>query len=207
MVYFDQEDIQTHYRADEFIFGEHILVCPIQEPNVQGRRMYIPRGRWYNFWNDTVIEGGKELWVDAPLDSMPIFVKEGAIIPKYPVQQYVDELEIDEISLDIYYKNGKQNSVLYEDDHDGYDYKMGIFNHRTFKLTGKTNEIIVQQHVNGKYKSNLKTMKIILHGLPFEIKSASVNNEDVSLESISYDKETNSIILQENFTDLHLISE
>lgn len=207
LVYFDQEDVQTHYRADEFIFGNHFLVCPIQEPNVQGRRMYIPRGRWYNFWNDAVIEGGKELWVDAALDCMPIFVKEGAIIPKYPVQQYVDELEIEELSLDVYYKNGKQNSVYYEDDHDGYDYKMGLFNLRTFKLTGKSKEIIVQQHVAGTYESNLKTMKVTFHGLPFEIKSASVNNEDVSLESIGYDKESNTIILQENFTDLRLISE
>ena len=138
---------------------------------------------------------------------MPIYVKEGAIIPKYPVQQYVDEIEIEEINLDIYYKNGKQNSVLYEDDHDGYDYKMGIFNFRTFKLTGKTNDIFVQQHVNGTYKSSLKTMKITFHGLPFTIKSATVNNEDVSLESIGYDNERNSIILQENFTDLHLIGE
>ena len=169
--------------------------------------MYIPRGNWYNFWNDTVIEGGKELWVDAPLESMPIFVKEGAIIPKYPVQQYVDELEIEELRLDVYYKNGKQNSIYYEDDHDGYDYKMGLFNLRTFKLTGKTKEIIVQQHVAGTYESNLKTMKIKFHGLPFEITSASVNNENVSLESIGYDKESNTIILQENFTDLHLISE
>jgi alpha-glucosidase len=42
LVYFDQEDTQTHYRNDEFIFGNQILVCPILEPNV-GRRMYLPR--------------------------------------------------------------------------------------------------------------------------------------------------------------------
>ena len=101
----------------------------------------------------------------------------------------------------------EQNSIYYEDDHDGYDYKMGLFNLRTFKFTGKTKEIIVQQHVAGTYESNLKTMKIKFHGLPFEITSASVNNENVSLESIGYDKESNTIILQENFTDLHLISE
>ncbi|WBL25180.1 glycoside hydrolase family 31 protein [Zunongwangia sp. HGR-M22] len=207
LVYFDQEDIQTHYRSDEFIFGNHFLVCPIQEPNVQGRRMYIPRGRWYNFWNDAVIEGGKELWVDAPLDSMPIFVREGAIIPKYPVQQYVDEIQIEELRLDVYYKEGKQNSIYYEDDHDGYDYKMGLFNLRTFKLTGKEKEIIIQQHVAGTYKSSLKTMKICLHGLPFDIKSASVNNEDVTLESIGYNKAENFIVLNENFTDLRLVSE
>jgi alpha-glucosidase len=41
LVYYDQSDIQTHYRNDEFIFGNQILVCPILEPNAIGRRMYI----------------------------------------------------------------------------------------------------------------------------------------------------------------------
>ena len=94
MVMFDQDDVHTHYRNDEFIFGDQILVCPIVEPNAKGRRMYIPRGKWFNYWDDTIVEGGKEMWVEADLDSVPLFVKEGAIIPKYPIQQYVGEKEI-----------------------------------------------------------------------------------------------------------------
>jgi alpha-glucosidase len=50
-------------------------------------------------------------------------LKSGAIIPKYPVQQYVGELEFDELTLDLYYKEGKEKSVVYEDAQDGYDYK------------------------------------------------------------------------------------
>ena len=97
LVLFDQDDVHTHYRTDEFIFGEKILVCPIQEPNAKGRRMFIPRGNWYNHWTNEVVKGGKEMWVDADIDSMPIFIKEGAVIPKYPVQQYVGEKDFDEI--------------------------------------------------------------------------------------------------------------
>ena len=41
------------------------------------------------------------MWVDADIDSMPIFIKEGAVIPKYPVQQYVDQIEFEEITLDL----------------------------------------------------------------------------------------------------------
>jgi alpha-glucosidase len=51
LVLYDQEDVQTHYRTDEFIFGDHILACPVLEGNAKGRRMYIPRGEWYNFWD------------------------------------------------------------------------------------------------------------------------------------------------------------
>jgi hypothetical protein len=43
LVYYDQEDLQTHYRTDEFIYGNQILVCPILEPNAV-RRLYLPVG-------------------------------------------------------------------------------------------------------------------------------------------------------------------
>ena len=109
--------------------------------------MYIPRGKWYNFWTDEVVEGGKEMWVDADIDSMPIFIKEGAVIPKYPVQQYVGEKKFDEITLDVYYKKGKEVSELFSDANDGYDYTKGRYSLRSFSLTGRDNELIM---TNGK---------------------------------------------------------
>ena len=80
-----------------------------------------------------------------------MFIKEGGIIPKYPVQQYVGEKEFDEVELEVYYKQGKEKSYLYEDAHDGYDYRKGRFSLRTFKLTGKPKQLIIQQHKEGKY--------------------------------------------------------
>ena len=81
LVLFDQEDTGTHYRSDEFVYGDKILVCPILEPNAKGRRMYIPRGKWYNFWTDEVVEGGREMWVDADIDSMPSVSVSSRIVP------------------------------------------------------------------------------------------------------------------------------
>ncbi|RCS28013.1 DUF4968 domain-containing protein [Polaribacter sp. WD7] len=203
LVLFDQEDSQTHYRSDEFVYGEHILVCPIQEPNSKGRRMYIPRGKWYNFWNDEVVEGGKEIWVDADLDSMPIFIKEGAVIPKYPVQQYVGEKDFNEITLDVYYKKGKEKSQLFDDAHDGYDYKKGRYSLRTFSVTGKKNEFILQQHKQGKFDANYKMFNVVFHNLPFEITSIQIDNVEIDLSS-SNANETNSIVIDKEFTELHL---
>ena len=202
LVLYDQEDLQTHYRSDEFIYGEQILVCPIQEPNAKGRRMYIPRGKWYNFWTDEVIEGGKEMWVDAELDSMPIFIKEGAVIPKYPVQQYVGEKKFDDITLDVYYKEGKEVSKLYDDAHDGYDYKKGRFSLRTFKVTGKKKEFILQQHKRGDFNAAYSKFNIVFHNLPFEITSVQVDNVEIDLGSIHL--ESQSISVNKEFTELHL---
>lgn len=203
LVLFDQEDVQTHFRTDEFIFGEQILVCPIQEQNAQGRRMYIPRGKWYDFWTDEVTQGGKERWVAADLDSVPIFIKEGAIIPKYPVQQYVGEVKIEELVLDTYFMIGTDSSEVYEDAQDGYDYKKGRYSLRNFKLIGKENSLTVQQFKNGSYVTEYETLRFNLHGLPFEIHKIEVDNEEVDIKEVKPNG-SQSLYIDKNFTVLHI---
>jgi len=204
LVLFDQDDNQTHNRTDEFVFGEKILVCPIIEPNAKGRRMYIPKGKWFSFWDDSIFVGGKETWVDADMDSMPIFIKEGAIVPKYPIQQYVGEKQINELTLDIYYKKGKEKSELYEDASDGYDYKKGRYSLRNFTLVGKSDELIIQQHKSGKYITTYKFFKLKLHGLPFNVSKIQIDNEEIAFEDVKVNGD-NTIIISKDFTELHII--
>jgi len=180
LVLYDQEDTATHYRSDEFIYGEQILICPILEQNAKGRRMYIPRGKWYNFWTNEV-----------------------AVIPKYPVQQYVGEKKFDEITLDVYYKKGKESSTLYDDAHDGYDYKKGRFSLRTFKVTGKKKELILQQHKSGAFNADYTAFNIVFHNLPFDITSIQIDNVAIDLETTNTPKKQ-SIRLHKEFTELHL---
>ncbi|WP_088340851.1 glycoside hydrolase family 31 protein [Robiginitalea sediminis] len=203
LVYFDQEDPQTHFRTDEFIFGEQILVCPIQEPNAKGRRMYLPRGKWHNYWTGEVLEGGSEKWVAADIDKIPIFIREGAIIPMYPVQQYVGEKIIEQLRLNVYYKLGVEQSTLYEDAQDGYDYKKGGYSIRNFRLSGREKELIIQQYKDGSYITPYKTLKVNLIGLPFKIKSVEVDNQEVDLKSVRPNGD-NTIVVDKNFSELHI---
>ena len=203
LVYFDQDDFHTHYRTDEFIFGNQILVCPILEPNAQGRRMYLPKGNWYNFWTNELVEGKKELWIKTSFDQIPIFIKEGAIIPKYPVQQYVGELQFDELTLDAYYKLGKEKSTVYEDAQDGYDYNKGRFSLRTFTLNGKEKELIIQQHTEGTFETQYSRFKINLKGLPFKVKRIELDNEKITLDQVQLNGD-NSVIIGKDFTEIHL---
>jgi len=202
LVLYDQLDAHTHYRNDEFIFGEKILACPITEPNSKGRRMYVPEGNWYNFWDNTLLKGGNEVWVDADLDSMPIFVKEGAIIPKYPIQQYVGEKNIEQLHLDIYFKLGKEKSQVYEDAEDGFDYKKGRFSLRNFNLLGKEDSLIVQQFKSGKYITPYEIFEINLIGLPFEIRKVEVDNVEIDLASCLKE---NILVISKEFTELRII--
>ncbi len=206
LVLFDQNDPQTHYRTDEFVFGHQILVCPVQEPNAKGRRMYIPRGSWYNYWTREYVKGGMEQWVDAELDIIPLFVKEGAIIPKYPIQQYVGEKTIEQLHLEVYYKQGnKEVSQVYEDAQDGYDYAKGRYCLRSFSFTGKENEIIIQQHKSGSYITEYENMFIELIGLPFEIDTIEIDNVEVALDSVHFDSKKNTLVVPKGFTELHIV--
>ena len=168
--------------------------------------MYFPFGKWYDFGRDEMVEGGKEAWVDADLDSMPVYVKEGAIIPKYPVQQYVGEKEIDKVILDVYYKEGREVSKFYDDAHDGYDYTKGRYSLRTFKLRGKSKELIIQQHKEGKYTASYNKFKIKLHGLPFEIKKIQLDNEEISLSELEMNG-SSCMTVNKDFSLLHIIGE
>jgi alpha-glucosidase len=58
-------------------------------------------GQWYNYWTNDFVNGGKEILI-LNLTKFQCLYKAGAIIPKYPVQQYVGELEFDELTLDLY---------------------------------------------------------------------------------------------------------
>ncbi|MGK0253743.1 MAG: alpha-glucosidase [Mariniflexile sp.] len=205
LVLYDQNDPHNYYRNDEFVFGEKILACPITEPNAKGRRMYFPFGNWYNFWTDEVLEGGQEFWVDADLDSMPIFVKEGAIIPKYPIQQYVGEKPLTELFLDVYYKAGEETSQVFEDAQDGYDYIKGRYSLRNFKLLGKEKVLIIQQFKSGKYITPYETLKIKFHGLPFKISKIQVDNEEMLFKDAKLNGD-NTIVISKDFTELQIIA-
>ena len=203
LVFYDQEDTQTHFRTDEFLFGEQILVCPVQEPNTQGRRMYIPKGRWYNYWTEELVEGGVEKWVSAGLDKIPLFIKEGSMIPKYPVQQYVGQKKIEELKIDVYYKEGIENSTVYEDQQDGYDYKKGRYSLRNFRLKGKPTGLSIQQFKDGSYITEYTTIKFQFHGLPFKIETIELDNEKVDFKSVKLNG-NNSIVVTKDFASLYI---
>ncbi|RXG30762.1 glycoside hydrolase family 31 protein [Leeuwenhoekiella marinoflava] len=203
LVYYDQDDVHTHYRTDEFIFGNNILVCPILEPNSKGRRMYLARGNWYDYWTNETLEGGRELWVDADFDTIPMFVKAGSIIPRYPVQQFVGEKEIEELKLDVYFAEETMKSQVYEDANDGYDYKKGRYSLRSFKMTGKKNDLTIQQHKSGTYETEYEVIKLNLIGLPFAIKKITVDNVTYDLNNLN--KNDKYLKLPKGFSVVHLI--
>ena len=113
--------------ADEYMFGPAFLVAPVTEYKAKSRQVYMPAGaRWYDFHTGKVYDGGQTIDAPAPLDRMPIFVKEGSIVPTGPKIQYTDQKPDAPILLTVYCgKNGSFD--LYEDDGTSTAYKKGAW--------------------------------------------------------------------------------
>lgn len=176
-----QGDENTYYRMDEFCLGDHIMACPVLQAGVAERLMYLPKGKWYNYFTNEMAEGGKELHVATPLDQLPMFVRAGAVIPHYPVMQYVGERKVEQLTLHVYYKNGTENSVLYEDAGDGYEYMHGGYKVKTFILQGSTHQLQITQVEKGNFTADYTTYRLVVHGLPFQPTACRVDGKPVSL--------------------------
>jgi alpha-glucosidase len=164
LAFIDQEDPKTWYRQDEFLFGDHLLVCPVLEANRQGRRIYLPRGQWYNFFSDELKEGGDELLVDTPLNQIPVFVKAGAVLPMSEKQQFVNEKREPSMCLHVYHGSQSTQSQLYEDQGDGYGYKQGYYAAKSFTTLPTKDKYRVNQHKQGRMEAPYSHYQVIFHG-------------------------------------------
>ena len=101
----------------QYYFGDWLLVAPALATTSTNVSVWLPAGKWYDFFNPTVsYNGGQTITVTATLDQIPVFVKEGAIIPNGPEISHADEKALDPLTLEVYPGATPTTYSLYEDD-------------------------------------------------------------------------------------------
>lgn len=176
----EQDNVANHYRQDEFTFGDKILVCPVLEQGATSRRIYLPKGKWYNYWTLELLEGGDEYEVDTPLETMPLFVRAGTVMPEYPVMQYVGEKVIEEVWLNVYYADYEVNSFMYEDHGDTFAYEQDIYLEKKFITKGDGNSLKIEQTISGLYTPNYELYDFRIIALPFKVGKIYVDDKEVT---------------------------
>jgi alpha-D-xyloside xylohydrolase len=113
--------------GDQYMYGPAILVNPVTEEGATRRRLYLPAGTpWYDFWTGAGQQGGVFVDAPAPLDSLPLYVRGGSIVPLGPDEEYAAEKPADPIELRVY--PGRDGDfTIYEDENDGYAYEHGVY--------------------------------------------------------------------------------
>ena len=122
-----RQDKEVLNIADQYMFGSSLLACPVTSPDVSSRSVYLPAGtNWTDFWTGKTYSGGQKIDAAAPIQTMPLFVKAGSIVPYGPAIKYVSQKLADPMELRIY--RGADGSFnLYEDEGDNHTYENGNF--------------------------------------------------------------------------------
>ena len=110
--------------GDQYLWGPNLLVAPVVEKGATIRTVYLPHGAWYDFWTHERVEGGREISRKVDLETLPLYVREGSILPLGPVKQFVGEKVDEPLSLSIY-PGADASFLLYEDDGTSFDYRKG----------------------------------------------------------------------------------
>lgn len=147
---------------DQWLFGDHLLVAPVLEQGATERPVLLPAGQWYDFWNDQRLTGEQTIDRAAPLETVPLFVRAGAVLPMTELQQFVGEKPEASLSLHLY--PGSGHSWLYEDDGESLDYQTGGYRLTHFEMSETADGILLERSTEGCFHPLYESMTIFVHG-------------------------------------------
>ncbi len=126
--------------GDEYMFGPAMLIAPVTEQGVTSRSVYLPAGSdWFNFWTNQRIHGGQRISVAAPIDTIPVFVRAGSILPLGdPIQSTEQPQAVAHVRV---YPGADSDFALYTDDGKTYAYEQGDYHLTHLHWNDKTRRL------------------------------------------------------------------
>ena len=157
-------DVRGQNTWDEFMYGPAFLVNPVTDAGVTSRRVYLPKAKWYDFWNGTSVEGEREITGAAPLDRLPLYVRAGSILPLGPDVEWSTEKPADPIELRVY-RGADGAFTLYEDENDNYNYEKGAHTTISFQWDDASKTLTIGDR-QGQFPAMLtrRTLRIVFVG-------------------------------------------
>ena len=168
----------THNAQYQFMIGDNLLVAPVLSETENSKKLYLPAGKWLDWWSNRVYEGNQWIFVEAPINKIPLFIKEGAVIPMQETQNFVGEKRIEELTFRIF---PAEHSVysFYEDDGKTLDYKNGEFLRKEFTIDNNSGLKISIVNKEGNYNPGIKTYVLnIFRENP--VKNITVNGKNLN---------------------------
>lgn len=149
-------DKQVENIGDQYMFGPSLMVCPVYEYGARSREVYFPATTgWYDFYTGKHIRGGQQQTVAAPYEQMPLYFREGTILPCGPEIEYVDEKLPESITLYVY--AGQDGAfTLYEDEGVNYNYEKGQYSMISLMYDEASRTLIIGDR-QGEYPGMLKS--------------------------------------------------
>ncbi len=140
-------DSAVYNLDDEYLIGESLLAAPFID-GASKRNVYFPEGVWYDFNTDLKYEGGKSYELEMSLDQIPLFVKEGTILPIAKPLQYITSKTVFEITCHVY-GNNCESARLFEDNAYTLDYQKKLFNWIALDWNGEKGKVTKAGNYSG----------------------------------------------------------
>jgi alpha-D-xyloside xylohydrolase len=141
--------------GDQFMFGPSLLINPVTEYKARSRPVYLPGSGWYELRTGKYFGGGQTIQADAPYGDIPVYVREGSILPAGPDIEYTGEKAADPIRLFVY--TGTDGAfTLYEDGGVNYDYERGFFTRIPLSYNEKSHSLTIGRR-EGEFPGMLRT--------------------------------------------------
>ncbi len=179
--------------GDQYLWGRDILVSPVVEKGAVGRRLYLPKGTWFDFWTEERLEGGREIERPVDLATIPLHVRAGAVIPFGPIRQYVEEPVAGPLTL-VVYPGADGISSLYEDDGRTFGYRAGGWTRLEMLWTDAERKLVLRpapdspapstsgREVEIRVAGEKKTRNVVFEGKLLEIRMDSEKKRAVIVE-------------------------
>ena len=174
----------------QYLFGPSLLVAPTASGQ-QISKVYLPKGNWYDLYNDTFYEGEQTILVELPKERLPLFVKAGYLLVMQSAMNSVTESPEPTLTVHLYLKPNPttdEPSVCfdyYEDDGDTYRHEEGDYYLRTFTYRAAQQQLTISP-VSGTGKTKFRKVKLYLHGGEFLLDTVKVNGKKQTVATEMY---------------------
>ncbi|WP_428329303.1 TIM-barrel domain-containing protein [Mucilaginibacter sp.] len=197
-----RNDKNVYDIADQYMFGPSFLVNPVTEQMYTGknagtavktRKVYLPKtSNWFNFWTGESLNGGQTIDAEAPIETMPLYVKAGSIVPMGQNIEYATQSPAGAIELRIY-PGANGEFKFYEDENDNYNYEKGYFSTFSFKWNDKLHQLTITDkagHFPGMQQQHTFNIVIVKKG-----HGANVGISEKADKTITYKGKALSVVI------------
>ena len=159
--------LRNDYRA--WLFGRWLLVSPVVHRHQREKRLYLPQGTWTEFFTGTRYRGGTTITL--PLDShtwsdIPLFIRQGAIIPTQPPMEYVGEHPVTTLTVQVFPAHHATHFDYYDDDGESYAYQRGIYFRQRFTVQAAAHAVRLRTAApQGSYAPALRRLRFVVQGV------------------------------------------
>ena len=174
--------------GEEYMFGRGLLIAPKMWPFIGNYDVTLPTGEWFDYWTGEKIPtappatqdgvtGGQSIRIQDKLDTLPVYVRAGTILPQQPVIENVDQTPNGPLELRVY-PGPDCGGDLYMDDGNTFAYQKGEFMRAHFTCEAATDHVTVHMSAEGAYRPWFKQLQVVVYG-GVKVRDVSVDGAPV----------------------------